>query len=321
MNTDKGPHFATQTPLAISRTNAPVLSLDSAVVFSTPCHKENYDPFLVKSPQPPSCAEHVVTMTIPQSSSYDIEIGPGSSDEIEEIMVISPKKALPQISTLHDVFHLIAPLGSGVAAQIFLASRQNDSHDRLFAIKRMRKSLVLSDDFTHDPLSEQLILKTITSLDCPFLPRLYASFPDERYLYLVTDFCARGDLLTYLMRDGAFDSDATQFYASELVLAIDTLHQAGIVHRDLKPENVLIDISGHLIVTDFGCAKLIQPGASRWIETFCGTKEYLAPEMALEWAHDFSVDVWGFGILLYLLAFAQVRARHDDGCLSFLKKT
>lgn len=110
------------------------------------------------------------------------------------------------------------------------------------------------------------------------------------------------------MRDGAFDPDATLFYAGELVLAIDSLHQAGIVHRDLKPENVLIDISGHLVVTDFGCAKLIQPGASRWIETsFCGTKEYLAPEMALEWAHDFSVDIWGFGILVYLLAFAQVR--------------
>lgn len=111
-----------------------------------------------------------------------------------------------------------------------------------------------------------------------------------------------------MMRDGAFDPDATQFYASELALAIEALHRAGIVHRDLKPENVLVDISGHLVVTDFGCAKLIQPGSSRWIDTsFCGTKEYLAPEMALEWAHDFAVDVWGFGILLYLLAFAQVR--------------
>lgn len=111
------------------------------------------------------------------------------------------------------------------------------------------------------------------------------------------------------MRDGAFDPDATQFYAGELVLAVDALHRAGIVHRDLKPENVLIDISGHLVVTDFGCAKLIQPGSSRWIDTsFGGTKEYLAPEMALEWAHDFSVDIWGFGILLYLLAFAQVSA-------------
>jgi len=193
----------------------------------------------------------------------------------------------------------------------------------------MRKSLVLSDDFAHDPISEQLALKTVTSLNCPFLPRLYASFTDERYLYIVTvrvvgfwalvhshrteqDFCARGDLLTYLMRDGAFDLDATLFYAGELILAIESLHQAGIVHRDLKPENVLVDISGHLVVTDFGCAKLIQPGGSRWIETsFCGTKEYLAPEMALEWAHDFSVDIWGFGILLYLLAFAQVRVRSN----------
>ena len=115
------------------------------------------------------------------------------------------------------------------------------------------------------------------------------------------------------------DPDAVQFYASELVLAIDALHQAGIVHRDLKPENVLIDISGHLIVTDFGCAKLIQPGSSRWIDTsFCGTMEYLAPEMALEWTHDFSVDIWGFGILLYLLAFAQVRARPSDPCPLFI---
>ena len=115
------------------------------------------------------------------------------------------------------------------------------------------------------------------------------------------------------MRDGAFDVDATLFYAAELVLAIHSLHQAGIVHRDLKPENVLIDVSGHIVVSDFGCAKLIQPGPSCWIDTsFCGTKEYLAPEMALEWAHDFSVDIWGFGILVYLLAFAQVRFQMND---------
>ena len=199
----------------------------------------------------------------------------------------------------------------------------------------MSKSLVLSHHFAHDPLSEQLALKTVTSLDCPFLPKLYASFTDNRYLYLVTvsvarlsmficsqniqDFCARGDLLTYLMRDGAFDPDATLFYAGELVIAIHSLHQAGIIHRDLKPENVLVDVSGHLVLTDFGCAKLIQPGASRWIETsFCGTKEYLAPEMALEWAHDFSVDIWGFGILVYLLAFAQVSSRPSRPRLSFL---
>jgi len=148
------------------------------------------------------------------------QIGPGSSDEIE---VTSPcdnsrpdsQPAIPgnhghipqegaapdfnprnlaylgffffsDTSRQHDVFHLIAPLGSGVAAEIFLANRQNHSQNRLFAVKRMRRSLVLSDDFAHDPLSEQLALKIITSLNCPFLPRLYASFIDERYLYLVT---------------------------------------------------------------------------------------------------------------------------------------
>lgn len=90
---------------------------------------------------------------------------------------------------------------------------------------------------------------------------------------------------------------------------IATLHEAGIVHRDLKPENVMIDRDGHIVLTDFGCAKMLGgPGTSlRRTVTTCGTREYQAPEMLLGWSHDFAVDCWGFGLLLYVMLYGSVR--------------
>jgi serine/threonine protein kinase len=101
------------------------------------------------------------------------------------------------------------------------------------------------------------------------------------------------------------------------VLAITFLHSVGVVHRDLKPENVLLNAEGHIVLADFGCAKILcqpqilqrasPPSQRLRTASNCGTLEYQAPEVILGWRYDFSVDVWGFGMLLYLMSVGRVR--------------
>lgn len=136
-------------------------------------------------------------------------------------------------SAKNDVYHLLSVVGAGVTAKILLAKKPHSF--KLYAIKRMRRAILSSGSFAHNALSEQLVLRTVTRLNAPFLPRLHSSFVDAHYLYLVTvrpfcgvirtphltnifkDFCARGDLLTHLLNDGALSPETALFYASELV--------------------------------------------------------------------------------------------------------
>jgi serine/threonine protein kinase len=115
---------------------------------------------------------------------------------------------------------------------------------------------------------------------------------------MVTDFMNGGELFFHLRRAYKFNEDRTKFYAAELVLAIDHLHKNNIIYRDLKPENILLGSDGHLRVTDFGLSKEgIMDGMKT--NTFCGTPEYLAPEILLGKGHDKSVDWWSLGAIIY----------------------
>ncbi|KII94414.1 hypothetical protein PLICRDRAFT_50385 [Plicaturopsis crispa FD-325 SS-3] len=239
-------------------------------------------------------------------------------DDIDEIMVISTRTRLrtiteenvkealnpPQSISVSD-FEFLRVLGTGNTARVTLARTRDDQ--RLYAVKSMRKSLIYTEGCAEHARSEQATLKMATELNASFLPKLYWSFQDDVRLYLAMEFYSGGDLLTHLTRGDAFGPERARFYASEIAQGIATLHEAGIVHRDLKPENVMIDRDGHIVLTDFGCAKMLGgPGTSlRRTVTTCGTREYQAPEMLLGWSHDFAVDCWGFGLLLYVMLYGS----------------
>lgn len=113
------------------------------------------------------------------------------------------------------------------------------------------------------------------------------------------DFMQGGELFSHLVRSGRFTEDRARFYTAEILLAMDFIHKQGIIYRDLKPENVLLDEEGHINITDFGLSKV---GLSRDRDrafTFCGTPEYLAPEIIKGVGHDQAVDYWSLGALLY----------------------
>jgi len=115
------------------------------------------------------------------------------------------------------------------------------------------------------------------------------------------DFVAGGELFYHLNQHGKFTEARTRFYAAELVLALEHLHKLGVIYRDLKPENVLIGADGHIKITDFGLSK-VGVGFGQKAFTFCGTAEYVAPEIVDGVGHGKSVDWWTLGALIYEMA-------------------
>lgn len=129
--------------------------------------------------------------------------------------------------------------------------------------------------------------------------KLQFSFQDSRHLYLIMDFINGGELFYHLQQEGQFTETRAKFYAAELILALQYLHKAGVVYRDVKPENILIDSEGHVKLTDFGLSKEGLNLNNGMTESFCGTTEYLAPEIIKEKEYSYSVDWYSLGLVIY----------------------
>mmetsp|Transcript_28166 Transcript_28166/g.27160 ORF Transcript_28166/g.27160 Transcript_28166/m.27160 type:complete len:227 (+) Transcript_28166:295-975(+) len=135
----------------------------------------------------------------------------------------------------------------------------------------------------------------------PFLIQLHYSFQSPERIYFVVDYINGGDLFFHLRKLKKFSELDARFYACEIILGLEFLHKKGFVYRDLKPENVLIDSEGHVKLTDFGLAKRMDFKNSEKTFSFCGTPNYLAPEIIDKTGYDFMVDWWALGIILYEL--------------------
>ncbi|CAD7081429.1 unnamed protein product [Hermetia illucens] len=135
----------------------------------------------------------------------------------------------------------------------------------------------------------------LAEVDHPFIVNMLWSTKDDCCLYMLFEYVCGGELFTYLRNAGRFSASAANFYATEIILALEYLHSLMIVYRDLKPENLLINRDGHLKITDFGFAKKLRDRT--W--TLCGTPEYLAPEIIQSKGHNRAVDWWALGILIY----------------------
>ncbi|XP_074845264.1 cGMP-dependent protein kinase 2-like [Carettochelys insculpta] len=166
--------------------------------------------------------------------------------------------------------------------------------EQLFALKRLCKAKVVQKRQQEHVCMERRVLEQSC---CPFVVRLFGTFRDSRYVYLLLEFCPGGELWTKLREVRCFEEEVAVFCAACVVEALDYLHGHGIVYRDLKPENLMLDQQGYLKLVDFGFAKELARGEKTY--SFCGTPEYLAPEVLRHEGHDFAVDFWMLGILIF----------------------
>lgn len=192
-------------------------------------------------------------------------------------------------------FEYLKLIGRGTFGRVFQVRKKDTK--RIYAMKVLsKKEIALKKEVTHT-MGERKILEK--SLDCPFLVGLKFSFQSEHELYFVTDYKSGGELFWHLQREGRFTEERARFYIAELVIALGHLHKYDIVYRDLKPENILLDATGHVALCDFGLSKP-DLGAGQLTNTFCGTTEYLAPEVLLdESGYSKLVDFWSLGVLLF----------------------
>eukprot|EP00047_Mylnosiga_fluctuans_P003960 m.231959 g.231959 ORF g.231959 m.231959 type:complete len:484 (-) comp12284_c0_seq1:193-1644(-) len=191
-----------------------------------------------------------------------------------------------------DSFEVLRVLGKGNFGKVLLV-RKRDSK-RIYAIKALRKQHLRDRGEIEHTVSERKILASNAH---PFLVSLKFSFQSEEKLYLGLDYIPGGELFVVLQREGPFPEDRACLYTAMLVLALDYLHKQRIIYRDLKPENILIDMNGFLRLADFGLCK--QCGPDFRTSSFCGTPEYMVPEILLRRTYSCEVDWWALGALLY----------------------
>jgi len=213
------------------------------------------------------------------SSSTDSEF------ECEEGATI-PKKNF-------DDFQILSPIGEGAYGKVYQVRCRTNG--KVYALKVLKKEHLAKTRSISNTLAERNIM---IRTNHPFIVDLYCTFQSPERVGFVMKFIAGGQLFFHLRKEGLFSEESVRFYAAELVLALEYLHSHNIIHRDLKPENILISSTGHVALTDFGLAKEDVDEESR-ANTFCGTIEYMSPEMIKGQPYGKATDWWSVGILLF----------------------
>ena len=225
-------------------------------------------------------------------------------------------------------FEPINIIGKGAFGEVRVCKYKENG--KIYAVKKMKKEIMKKKNQSFHIRTERDILK---SIDSPWITRLHYSFQDEKYLYLVMDFCQGGDLMSYLIKEDTINEKKAKFYIAEIILCINEIHKMGCIHRDLKPDNILIDKNGHIKLSDFGLSVISNEKlfpltnnninnnienipnrnlSNKDIQNFkkrrnnrilaysrVGTPDYIAPEVFGKKGYSQEIDWWSVGIIFY----------------------
>uniref|UniRef100_A0A803V7I1 non-specific serine/threonine protein kinase n=1 Tax=Ficedula albicollis TaxID=59894 RepID=A0A803V7I1_FICAL len=242
-------------------------------------HPEVQSILKISQPQEPELMN--ANPSPPPSPSQQINLGPSSNPHAKP-----------------SDFHFLKVIGKGSFGKVLLA--RHKAEEQFYAVKVLQKKAILKKKEEKHIMSERNVL--LKNVKHPFLVGLHFSFQTADKLYFVLDYINGGELFYHLQRERCFLEPRARFYAAEIASALGYLHSLNIVYRDLKPENILLDSQGHIVLTDFGlCKENIEHNGTT--STFCGTPEYLAPEVLHKQPYDRTVDWWCLGAVLYEMLY------------------
>ncbi|CAF3512394.1 unnamed protein product [Rotaria socialis] len=231
---------------------------------------------------------------VQQITNFDMNPDENSSAESEIEITNITKEGCERAES--SQFELLQTLGAGSFGKVFLVRKIiGPDSGSLYAMKVLTKASLKVRDRQRTKMERDILAQ----ISHPFIVKLHYAFQTEGKVYLVLDFLRGGDLFTRLSKEVMFTERDVQFYLAELALALDHLHSLGIVYRDLKPENILLDTDGHIALTDFGLSKESVPTQDSKTFSFCGTVEYMSPEVVSRKGHSHVADWWSFGVLAF----------------------
>ncbi|XP_076451523.1 protein kinase C iota type-like isoform X2 [Babylonia areolata] len=249
------------------------------------------------SPEQPLPPEQSKMPSASREANGSSQPGPKNSTVTYEMGKETSKVEAPgspeNLLGLQD-FQLLRVIGRGSYAKVLQVEHKRTK--RIYAMKVIKKELVNDDEDIDWVQTEKHVFETATNY--PFLVGLHSCFQSESRLFFVIEFVNGGDLMFHMQRQRRLPEEHARFYSAEICLALNFLHRRGIVYRDLKLDNVLLDSDGHIKLTDYGmCKEGLLSGDKT--NTFCGTPNYIAPEVLRGEDYDFSVDWWALGVLMF----------------------
>ncbi|XP_060096689.1 serine/threonine-protein kinase N1 isoform X2 [Heteronotia binoei] len=247
----------------------------------------------------------LLTSQVEDEIPFQVELSPGCEAKGSESTFHSSLRKTPL--TMED-FRFVAVLGRGHFGKVLLSELRGTGE--LFAIKALKKGDIVARDEVDSLMCEKRIFETVTHARHPFLVNLFACFQTPQHVCFVMEYTAGGDLMMHIHTD-VFTEPRAMFYAACVVLGLQFLHDHKIVYRDLKLDNLLLDREGFVKIADFGLCKEGMGFAER-TSTFCGTPEFLAPEVLTDTSYTRAVDWWGLGVLIYEMLVGESPFPGDD---------
>ncbi|XP_023773902.1 RAC-beta serine/threonine-protein kinase-like isoform X2 [Cyanistes caeruleus] len=203
-------------------------------------------------------------------------------------------------------FDYLKLLGKGTFGKVILVREKCSG--RYYAMKILRKEIIIAKDEVAHTVTESRVLQSSRH---PFLTALKYAFQTHDRLCFVMEYANGGELFFHLSRERVFPEPRARFYGAEIVSALEYLHSRDVVYRDIKLENLMLDKDGHIKITDFGlCKEGVTHGTT--MRTFCGTPEYLAPEVLEDNDYGRAVDWWGLGVVMYEMLCGRLPFYNQD---------